>query len=164
MLTPPSAALRCWQAALAASLLSALPPAALAQSASAQAAPALWAVPEAEALLPDTVGTAFHLTGCAIETLPAFRGKSGTQLSTCIHRELRGCAAGLDLPNGRLLVRFVVDASGRTGNVRIVRGLHPRLDAEVLRVMRTLPGFVPATRLGKPISMEMTLPVEFKFR
>ena len=46
----------------------------------------------------------------------------------------------------------------------VVKSAHPLLDAEALRVCRTLPKFTPGKRDGKPIEATFTVPVIFKLR
>lgn len=63
---------------------------------------------------------------------------------------------------GRVVVQFVVDTTGQVGDVRVVRSIDPDLDLEAVRVVKTLPKFIPGTRLGKPVNVWYTLPVTFK--
>lgn len=61
---------------------------------------------------------------------------------------------------GRVLVRFTVDAQGRVQDATVVRGIHPLLDREALRVIRTA-RFRPAQKGGTPVKTQMTLPITF---
>ena len=63
---------------------------------------------------------------------------------------------------GRVIVQFVVDKTGQVGDVKVVRSVDADLDREAVRVVQTLPAFTPAFRLGKPVSVWYTLPVNFK--
>lgn len=63
---------------------------------------------------------------------------------------------------GRVVVQFVVTKTGAVGQVRVVRGVSPDLDAEAVRVVKLLPDFIPGTINGEPVSVWMTLPVVFK--
>lgn len=63
---------------------------------------------------------------------------------------------------GKVVVQFVVDTTGQVGDVKVVRSIDPDLDLEAVRVVKTLPRFIPGTRLGKPVNVWYTLPVTFK--
>lgn len=63
---------------------------------------------------------------------------------------------------GKVIVQFVVDTTGQVGEVKVVRSVDPDLDREAVRVVKTLPPFTPGSRLGKPVNVWFTLPVNFK--
>ena len=63
---------------------------------------------------------------------------------------------------GKVVVQFVVDTTGQVGEVKVARSVDPDLDREAVRVVKTLPPFTPGTRLGKPVNVWFTLPVNFK--
>lgn len=62
---------------------------------------------------------------------------------------------------GRVYVEFIVDEQGTVQSPRIVRGLSPDCDREVLRVIRTT-RFNPGRVDGKPVKAYLTLPITFK--
>ena len=62
---------------------------------------------------------------------------------------------------GKVIVQFVVDSVGYVGDVKVVRSVDPNLDREAVRVIQTLPKFIPGARLGKPVNVWYTLPVNF---
>ena len=62
---------------------------------------------------------------------------------------------------GKVIVQFVVDSAGYVGDVKVVRSVDPNLDREAVRVIQTLPKFIPGARLGKPVNVWYTLPVSF---
>ena len=63
---------------------------------------------------------------------------------------------------GRLFVRFVVEADGRLTNIAIHRSAHPILDEEGMRMVRSMPRWVPARREGVTVAAPMMLPITFK--
>lgn len=63
---------------------------------------------------------------------------------------------------GRVVVRFVVRADGTTSNFEVVRGKHPELDKEALRVVKTLPAFIPGKMNGDPVNVWYIMPVTFR--
>lgn len=65
---------------------------------------------------------------------------------------------------GRVIVKFCVTPSGAVDQVSILKGVDPELDAEVVRVVRTLPKFKPGKQGGKPVPVWHTIPVFFKLQ
>ena len=62
---------------------------------------------------------------------------------------------------GRVIVQFVVNKDGSIVNDSIVRSVDPLLDAEALRVVRSMPNWTPGKQKGKPVRVRFTLPVTF---
>jgi TonB family protein len=63
---------------------------------------------------------------------------------------------------GRVVTQFVVDKTGKIGEIKIVNSVDKALDAEAIRVCKQLPDFYPALQNGEPISVWFTLPITFK--
>lgn len=63
---------------------------------------------------------------------------------------------------GRVIADFVVDEKGKVAQVEIVRGLDDEIDAQVVKVIKASPKWKPATIGGKPVSVRISVPVEFK--
>jgi len=63
--------------------------------------------------------------------------------------------------SGIVLVRFIVGADGKVSNVKITRSAHPLLDAEAVRVIKSMPDWKPGTQRGKPVAVSYVVPVEF---
>ena len=64
---------------------------------------------------------------------------------------------GLSAGKKRVFIGFRVDVNGAVVGVK-VRAPHPKLTAEVLRVMRSLPKMVPGQQDGKPVAVSFTIP------
>lgn len=63
---------------------------------------------------------------------------------------------------GRVVIQIQVKADGTIGNVKIIKGVHPDLDTEALRVAKSLPKFNSAMLDGKAVESLFTLPITFK--
>ena len=63
---------------------------------------------------------------------------------------------------GRVVLQFVIDAEGQVGEVKVARSVDPELDAEAVRVVKTLPNFIPGRVNGKNVAVWYTLPLNFK--
>ena len=65
---------------------------------------------------------------------------------------------------GRVLVMFVVEPDGSLSNVGVARKVFPSLDAEAIRVVKTMPKWKPGKEKGKPVRVNFTLPVVFSHK
>ena len=65
---------------------------------------------------------------------------------------------------GRVTVAVIINTEGKAVNASIVRSVDPSLDAEALRVVRTMPDWVPGTKDGKPVNVKYTFPVTFRLQ
>jgi len=63
---------------------------------------------------------------------------------------------------GRVYVEFVIDTTGKVGEVRIVRGVHSLLDKEAIRIVSRMPNWKPGSQKGKPVKVKYNLPISFK--
>ena len=62
---------------------------------------------------------------------------------------------------GKVYVSFIVDKTGTVTNVKIVRGVDKNLDAEALRVVKSLPKYKPGKQRGKAVRVMFTIPINF---
>ena len=65
---------------------------------------------------------------------------------------------------GRVVVQFVVDKTGKVGEVMVVRNVDKDLDKEAVRVCKSLPKFTPGRQNGQAVAVWYTLPVTFKLQ
>ena len=63
---------------------------------------------------------------------------------------------------GRVLVDFVVDEKGKVRDVRVLKGVHPLLDDEAVKVVSASPDWKAARDRGTKVKCGMSLYVEFK--
>ena len=63
---------------------------------------------------------------------------------------------------GRVIVSFVVEKDGTVTSAQVVKGVHPEMDAEALRVIGTMPAWKPGKQRGKEVRVKFTVPVNFK--
>ena len=62
---------------------------------------------------------------------------------------------------GRVMVMFVVETDGSLSNVRVAKQVVPSLDAEAVRVVKTMPKWKPGKEKGRLVRVNYTLPVVF---
>ncbi len=65
---------------------------------------------------------------------------------------------------GRVTVSFVVTKNGSIGEVKVLRSRDPDLDKEAVRVVKSLPNFIPGKMNGQPVNVWYTLPVNFRLQ
>ncbi len=65
---------------------------------------------------------------------------------------------------GKVIVRFCVTSKGGVDLVSVSRSIDPELDAEAIRVVKTLPLFKPGRQGGKPVPVWFSVPIVFQIR
>jgi periplasmic protein TonB len=60
---------------------------------------------------------------------------------------------------GTILIYVVITRDGELRDIKVVRGLQPELDREVMRVIASMPAWTPAYRGGQPVNVHCILPV-----
>ncbi|MGC4041777.1 MAG: energy transducer TonB [Flavobacterium sp.] len=64
-----------------------------------------------------------------------------------------------EMKSGQIYTSFVIDREGNATNVKILRGLGKSIDAEVLRVMKKIPKFIPGKKDGIAVNVTYNLPI-----
>ncbi len=100
----------------------------------------------------------------AVEQMPQFPGGEAELLKyVATHIKYPTMAAENNI-QGRVVVKFVVKKDGNVGEVVVLRGKDPDLDKEAVRVVKTLPKFIPGKMNGQAVSVWYTLPINFKLQ
>jgi protein TonB len=63
-----------------------------------------------------------------------------------------------------VVLRFIVNKTGEISDVVILRSVAPSLDEEAVRVVKTMPKWIPGKQAGKPVAVYYTIPVQFTIR
>ena len=63
---------------------------------------------------------------------------------------------------GRVLVDFIVDESGKVTDVKVLKGVHPLLDDEAVRVVESSPDWKAGILGGEKVRSEISLYIEFR--
>lgn len=64
--------------------------------------------------------------------------------------------------SGKVSVTFVINKKGEVSDVSILRGIHPSIDKETLRVLLNSPKWKPAKQNGTIVKQMFSIPVQFK--
>ncbi|MDO6390268.1 energy transducer TonB [Pontibacter sp. BT731] len=94
-----------------------------------------------------------------VEQMPVFEGGEAGMMQY-IGQNLR-YAEGLH--GGLLVASFVVNPDSSVSDVAILKGLHPELEKESVRVIESMSGkWVPGRQNGKLVAVRFTLPIRFE--
>lgn len=65
---------------------------------------------------------------------------------------------------GKVYVDFVIEKDGSVSSVNIIRSVHPEVDAEAIRMVKSIPTMdAPALVDGKPVRLRYTLPINVQY-
>ena len=118
-------------------------------------------LPETAPAAPDTTkAIPFSL----LEVKPTFQGgEAGTSFSKWVNENLKYPQAAKDAGvQGRVTLQFIVYPDGKVRDTKVLRGAHPDLDAEALRVVSASPDWTPGYVKGEPVKVVYTFPVIFQ--
>jgi TonB family protein len=98
-----------------------------------------------------------------VEQLPEFPGgpeRMMDYLRTNVKYPQEAMDAGIQ---GKVFVRFVVNADGRISDVTVLSGVPggAMLDKEAVRAVKAMPNWTPGQLGGKAVATSMTLPIAF---
>lgn len=65
---------------------------------------------------------------------------------------------------GRVIVQFLVTKDGKITNAEVASSTDPLLNEEALRVISSMPDWIPAKRNGQNIDMQFSLPLTFRLQ
>jgi TonB family protein len=65
---------------------------------------------------------------------------------------------------GTVYVKFIINKDGKLIDADVKRGFHKDCDAEALRVINNLKDWTAGTKDGKPVNVEMVIPIKFQLK
>jgi protein TonB len=98
------------------------------------------------------------------EQMPSFPG-GNVELMSFIQKNLKYPV--IDTENGtqgRVICQFVVGKDGSVTNVTIARSVSPTCDKEAIRVIQSMPRWIPGKQNGKTVAVKYTVPIVFKLQ
>ena len=63
---------------------------------------------------------------------------------------------------GRVIIDFVVERSGKLTNIRVVKSVNPALDKEALRIVKLMPKWIPGRQSYKEVRVKCIIPIPFQ--
>lgn len=65
---------------------------------------------------------------------------------------------------GKVYVTFIVDKEGSVKDVKVAKGVDPALDAEAIRVVSSMPKWIPGKEKGKNVAVSFAVPINFALK
>lgn len=99
-----------------------------------------------------------------VEQMPAFPGGDAAlmkYLRDNIHYPAVAAENGVQ---GRVVVGFVVERDGSITDVNIMKGQDPSLDKEAMRVVKSMPKWIPGKQNGSSVRVKFQVPVTFRLQ
>ncbi len=99
----------------------------------------------------------------SVEAKPTFNGGDADSFIKYVQQNIKYPENALENGvEGKVTVNFVVDATGKIRNAKVVNGVDDELNAEALRVVNSAPAWTPAKQNGKNVPVTCSIPVTFK--
>ncbi|MBN1159195.1 MAG: energy transducer TonB [Bacteroidales bacterium] len=98
-----------------------------------------------------------------VEEMPKFMGRDANTFSSWIQRNMMYPQNAVqNRIGGRIQVYFEISSTGEVVNVKILKGLTPELDEEVIRVIQSSNGlWTPGRQRGRPVKVQFNFPINF---
>ena len=97
-----------------------------------------------------------------VEKAPAFPGGQKAMMEYLMKNIKYPAACQEAGIQGRVIGSFVVNKDGTIQNVEVIRGVHEKLDAEAVRVVKSMPAWSPGEQQGRKVRSKFQLPVFFR--
>jgi protein TonB len=99
-----------------------------------------------------------------VEQMPTFPGGQ-TELMAYLGKNIKyPTIAQENGTQGRVIIQFVVERDGSISDVHVARGVDPYLDKEAVRVVKSMPKWLPGKQNGKAVRVKFTVPVMFRLQ
>lgn len=99
-----------------------------------------------------------------VEQMPQFPGGNAELLKYIANNIKYPTIAAENNIQGRVVVRFVVSKDGSISDVTVLRSLDASCDREAMRVVKSMPKWIPGMQNGRAVPVYFTLPVVFKLQ
>lgn len=96
------------------------------------------------------------------EELPQYPGGEMAMMRYLMDNVKYPAEAEAAREQGRVVVKFVIEADGSIGETEVVRSVSPSLDAEAVRVVKAMPRWTPGKSNGQAVACNYSIPVVFK--
>jgi len=97
-----------------------------------------------------------------VEEMPQFKGGMN-QLLLYLKENIQYPKAALKMGIlGTVYVNFTVAKDGSLENINVIKEVDPLLDKEAVRVVKSMPNWIPGKQKGKAVKVSYNLPVSFK--
>ncbi len=97
----------------------------------------------------------------SVEQMPSYPGGEEAlrkDITSNIRYPIEAQKKGIE---GKVFVGFIVDTTGFIKDVKVVRGVHPALNMEATRVVKSLKQWIPGMQKGEKVCVSYTVPINF---
>ncbi len=99
-----------------------------------------------------------------VEVMPSFKGGDLAKFQDWVGKRTNYPQAAVDNKiRGTVFLTFIVEKDGTVSSVTIVKGVHPLLDDEAVRVISESPKWTPGYQRGQPVRVRFSIPLNFLF-
>lgn len=109
--------------------------------------------------------TDFHgrpFTMVSVSQIPVFPGGSDKMHAWIADNIIYPAEAAKEKIEGKVVVEFVISEHGKVESPRILRSVSPSLDREALRVIGSMPDWIPGRNFGYPVKTSFVTAVTFR--
>lgn len=99
-----------------------------------------------------------------VEQMPTFPGGAGELMKYIADHLKYPTIAQENGVQGRVICQFVVGSDGSVRDAKVVKTLDPYCDKEALRVIMSMPKWIPGKQNGKAVSVKYTVPIVFRLQ
>ena len=99
-----------------------------------------------------------------VEQMPSFPGGAGALMKYLSENIKYPVVAQENGVQGRVVVSFVVERDGSITDVKVARSVDPSLDREAMRVVRSMPRWIPGKQNGSAVRVKYNVPVSFRLQ
>jgi TonB family protein len=99
-----------------------------------------------------------------VEEMPSFPGGDIALLKYIGENTIYPEASKAQNVQGKVIIRFCVTEKGGVSQISVLKGVSPELDAEAIRVVKTLPDFSPGKQSGIAVPVWYMVPITFALK
>lgn len=99
-----------------------------------------------------------------VEQMPSFPGGPSALMQYLAKNIKYPVVAEENGIQGRVICTFVVEKDGHVTDVKVAKSVDPSLDKEAVRVVSSMPSWIPGKQNGSAVRVKYTLPVTFRLQ
>ena len=99
-----------------------------------------------------------------VEQMPSFPGGPSALMQYLSSNIKYPVVAEENGVQGRVVCTFVVERDGSITDVRVIKSVDPSLDKEAVRVVKSMPKWIPGKQNGSAVRVKYTVPVTFRLQ
>ncbi len=99
-----------------------------------------------------------------VEQMPSFPGGQAALMEYLSKNVKYPVVAQENGVQGRVVVSFVVERDGSITDVKVVKSVDPSLDREAIRVISSMPNWIPGKQNGSAVRVKFNVPVSFRLQ